>query len=128
MSLALARGVFSTQALNRRFPYNPAVRERVEFAAAWLLLKMIGAMPRPVARFAAARTAAFLLFLRPRLRSAATQNLQLAFPEWSDKQRKAVIRGMVRQLGWMAVEFSRFPRYTKENIEHVVLLEGFENF
>lgn len=35
---------------------------------------------------------------------------------------------MVRQLGWMAAEFARFPRYSKGNIEHTVLLDGFENF
>src|SRR4029077_1724840 len=58
----------------------------------------------------------------------AMANLRLAFPEWSDTQCQTVIRGMVRQLGWMGAEFARFPRYTKENIERVVLLEGFEHF
>ena len=50
------------------------------------------------------------------------------FPEWSKKQRRAAIRGMVRQLGWMGAEFAHFPRYTKENIDRIVLLDGFENF
>jgi KDO2-lipid IV(A) lauroyltransferase len=54
--------------------------------------------------------------------------LQLAFPESSKKQRQAVIWGMVRQLGWMGAEFAHFPRHTRENIERLVLLEGFENF
>ena len=94
----------------------------------WLLLKMIGAMPRPLARFVGARTAAVLFWMRPGLRRAAVENLKLAFPEWSKKQRRAVISGMVRQLGWMAAEFARFPRYTKSNIERTVLLDGFENF
>ena len=35
---------------------------------------------------------------------------------------------MVKQLGWMAGEFSHFPRYTKSNIDRVILLDGFENF
>jgi KDO2-lipid IV(A) lauroyltransferase len=35
---------------------------------------------------------------------------------------------MVRNLGWMAAEFARIPRLTKENIEKVVILEGHENF
>jgi KDO2-lipid IV(A) lauroyltransferase len=114
-----------------RFPgvrYNPPVRERVEYAVAWLLLKKLGAMPRPIARFVGAVTAAFLLWLRPGLRRAATENLRIAFPEWSKKQRRAAIRGMVRQLGWMAAEFAHFPRYTKQNIDRIVLLDGFENF
>ena len=104
------------------------MRERLEYAALWLLLKTIGAMPRPLARFAGARTAALLFWMRPGLRAAATENLKLAFPAWSKKQRRAAIRGMVRQLGWMAAEFAHFPRYTKDNIERSVLLDGFENF
>jgi KDO2-lipid IV(A) lauroyltransferase len=104
------------------------VRERLEYAAVWLLLKIIGAMPRPLARFAGACTAALLFWMRPGLRAAASENLKLAFPTWSKKQRRAAVRGMVRQLGWMAAEFARFPSYTKNNIERTVLLDGFENF
>jgi KDO2-lipid IV(A) lauroyltransferase len=111
-----------------RTRYNPRVRDRLEYAAAWLLLKTIGAMPRPLARFTGARLAAFLLWARPDLHRAAMENLRLAFPEWDKKRRRAVVRGMVRQLGWMGAEFAHFPRYTKQNIERVVLLDGFENF
>jgi KDO2-lipid IV(A) lauroyltransferase len=104
------------------------VRERLEYAALWILLKTIGALPRPLARYAGARTAAFLLWARPGLRRAAMENLRLAFPEWSKKQRRMALRGMVWQLGWMGAEFAHFPRLTKENIERLVLLDGFENF
>jgi KDO2-lipid IV(A) lauroyltransferase len=104
------------------------MRERLEYAAVWLLLKVIGAMPRPLARFVSAETAAVLFDLRPGLQSAAAENLQLAFPDWSTKQQRTVIRGMVKQLGWMAAEFARLPRLTKRNIDSIVLLEGFENF
>jgi KDO2-lipid IV(A) lauroyltransferase len=104
------------------------VQQRLEYAALWLLLKTIGAMPRPLARFVGARTAAILFWMRPSLRAAASENLKLAFPDWSRKQRRAAIRGMVRQLGWMGAEFAHFPRYTKDNVVRIVLLEGFENF
>lgn len=104
------------------------MQHRLEYAALWLLLKIIGVLPRPLARFVGARTAAFLFLLRPGLRAAAAENFQLAFPEWNKKQRRAAIRGMVRQLGWMGAEFAHFPHYTKNNIERTVLIEGFENF
>jgi Kdo2-lipid IVA lauroyltransferase/acyltransferase len=100
----------------------------LEYAAAWLLLKTLGAMPRPLARFVGARTATLLLWMRPGLRRAAMENLRLAFPAWSNKQRGAAIHGMVRQLGWMGAEFAHFPRYSKTNIDRTVLLDGFENF
>jgi KDO2-lipid IV(A) lauroyltransferase len=108
--------------------YNPPVRQRLEYAAAWLLLKTIGAMPRPFARLFSARAAEILFWARPALRRAANENLRLAFPEWSDTRRRVAIRGMVRQMGWMAAEFAHFPSYTTENIDRVVLLDGFENF
>src|ERR1035438_561079 len=85
-------------------------------------------MPRPIARFVGASTAALLLWLRPGLRRAAGDNLRLAFPNWNNKQRRAAIRGMTRQLGWMGAEFAHFPKYTKKNIDRIVLLDGFENF
>jgi len=70
-----------------------------------------------------------LLFsLQPKLRKTAEFNLRLAFPDWTDAQRKDVTRKMVRNLGWMAAEFARLPRLTKANIEDLVILEGHENF
>src|ERR1700687_1147777 len=80
LSLALEERVFSSKARSPCFPYNPRVRERLEYAAAWLLLKTIGAMPRPLARFAGARMAAFLLWARPGLRRAAMEHLSLGIP------------------------------------------------
>src|SRR5258708_19709831 len=85
-------------------------------------------MPRRVARFVGAGMGAFLFGRRAGLGAAAEENLKLAFPAWSKKQRRAAIRGMVRQLGWMAAEFAHFPRPTKHNIDRIVLLDGFENF
>lgn len=35
---------------------------------------------------------------------------------------------MVVQLGWMAGEFSQFPKYSRTNISSIVSLEGHENF
>jgi Kdo2-lipid IVA lauroyltransferase/acyltransferase len=70
-----------------------------------------------------------LLFLvLPKLRKTAEFNLKLAFPGWSEAQRRAVMKGMTRNLGWMAAEFARLPRYTRKNIESVVVLDGHENF
>src|SRR5260221_47255 len=89
---------------------------------------MLGVLPRTVARGFAAGTIRLLLLLLPKMRKTAEFNLRLAFPEWSDAQRRAVLNGMARNLGWMAAEFARLPGYTRENIENVVVLDGHENF
>jgi Kdo2-lipid IVA lauroyltransferase/acyltransferase len=85
-------------------------------------------LPRPLARSLAVAVTRILFALLPKLRKTAELNLRIAFPDWSDAQRKTVIRGMVRNLGWMAAEFARFPKYTKQNIESIVVLDGHENF
>lgn len=104
------------------------MRERLEYAAAWLSLKALGILPRPLARAVGAGFARLAYALRPPLRRAAMFNLRLAFPQWSDVECRRVLRGMVRQIGWMAGEFSQFPRYKRESIEQIVVLDGFENF
>lgn len=109
------------------------VREWLEYAALWMVLKFAGALPRSAARTFGVCLSSVLFALRPKVRRIAKFNLQLAFPDWSDAKRKSVIRGMVRQLGWMAGEFSQFPKYTRgvnarERLEQVVVLDGLENF
>jgi KDO2-lipid IV(A) lauroyltransferase len=104
------------------------MKDWLEYAAVWLLLKKLGFLPRPLARAVAAAMARILYDLSPRLRKTAEANLRIAFPEWSESQRNAVIHAMVRNLGWMAAEFARFPKYSKENIDQLVLLDGNENF
>jgi Kdo2-lipid IVA lauroyltransferase/acyltransferase len=105
-----------------------AMRESLEYAAAWTGLKSLGLLPRPAARFVGASFAAAAYAVRTPLRRAAMFNLRLAFPDWTDAQRKRAIHGMIRQIGWMAGEFSQFPKYTRERIEKIVVVDGFENF
>lgn len=104
------------------------MRERLEYAAAWLLLRGLGVMPRTMARATGAAIARLAFLFRAPLRRTAMTNLRMAFPDWDDAQRRAVIRRLVWHIGWMAGEFSQFPKYTRQNIERVVVLEGFENF
>src|ERR1700690_2693392 len=96
--------------------------EWLQYAVAWTFVKTLGVLPRPISRGLAAAGARALLVLLPKLRKTAEVNLRLAFPEWTDVQRRAVIKKMTRNLGWMAAEFARFPRYTKANIESLVIL------
>jgi KDO2-lipid IV(A) lauroyltransferase len=101
------------------------MKDWLEYAA---VLKGLGFLPRPLARPLAAKVAGILYSLSAKLRKTAETNLCIAFPEWAEPQRDAVIRSMVRNLGWMAAEFARLPKYSRENIEEIVVLDGNENF
>ena len=104
------------------------MKKWLAYAVVWSVLKFTGALPRPLARAMGAGIARMLFVVTPRLRKIAEFNLQLAFPEWTDAQRDATLRGMVRSLGWMAAEFARMPRYNRKNIEEIIVLDGNENF
>jgi Kdo2-lipid IVA lauroyltransferase/acyltransferase len=104
------------------------MKEWLAYAVVWSLLKFTGALPRSVARAIAVGFARVLFTATPKLRKTAEFNLQFAFPQWTETQRGETIRGMVRSLGWMAAEFARMPRYTRKNIEEVMVLDGHENF
>jgi KDO2-lipid IV(A) lauroyltransferase len=104
------------------------MKEWLAYAVVWIVLKIAGALPRRLARALAVAVARILFAATPKLRKTAEFNLKLAFPQWTHAQRAATARGMVRSLGWMAAEFARMPRYTRENIEEVIVLDGQENF
>jgi len=104
------------------------MREWCEYAAVWGVLKFLSVLSRSVSRTFAAGLARFLLACSPRLQHVAMTNLRIAFPDWSDAQRRAVIRGMAQQIGWMAAEFAHFPRLTPQNISQIVSRQGFEHF
>jgi Kdo2-lipid IVA lauroyltransferase/acyltransferase len=104
------------------------MRERFEYASAWIVLKLLGCLPRIMARGVGAIVAMFLFVMRPPLRRAAEFNLRLAFPELPAPARREILRRMVRNLGWLAAEFARLPRYNRSNIEKTMILDGFENF
>jgi KDO2-lipid IV(A) lauroyltransferase len=104
------------------------LKEWLQFALVWICVKTLEVLPRAAARAVAGSGAWLLLLALPKLRKTAEFNLQLAFPEWTGKQRALVLRKMTRNLGWMAAEFARLPRYSAKNIEHTVILDGHENF
>ncbi|HEV7511306.1 MAG TPA: hypothetical protein VGO27_06385 [Candidatus Acidoferrum sp.] len=104
------------------------MKEWAEYAVVRVLLKIIKVLPRQTARPLAASAAHVLFLLSLRLRETAGFNLRLAFPDWTEMQRAKVIRKMTRNLGWMAAEFTCLPKYAKQNIEDVVILDGHKIF
>ena len=104
------------------------MRYRLEFALAWILVKSIGALPRPLARAAGITLAWFVYVLHRKLRRVGRRNLELAFPEKTRPERARILRGVFTCIGRQAAEVCLFPKYTRENVSKTVVYEGFENF
>ena len=104
------------------------MRQRLEYALVWLIVKFLGSLPRPWARAAAISLGWAIYFLHVRLRRVGLRNLALAFPEKSRRERASILRQAFTSLGRQLAELCLFPKYTRENVGKVVVYDGFENF
>jgi Kdo2-lipid IVA lauroyltransferase/acyltransferase len=104
------------------------MRRKLEYAAAWPFIKILGALPRPLARAFGIGLAQAVYLFHVRLRRVGMRNLELALPESSTAQRKRILRGEFTSLGRQLAEVCQFPKYSKENIEQVVVYDGLENY
>lgn len=104
------------------------LRQRLEYAPIWLLMRFTAALPRPLARAHGMFIGWIVYLLLGRLRRVGRRNLEIAFPEKSLKERNRLLRGMYVSLGRLLGEFCLFPRYTRENVSQVAVYQGFENF
>jgi KDO2-lipid IV(A) lauroyltransferase len=85
-------------------------------------------LPRSAARGVGLLIAGVVYHGHLRLRRVGMRNLELAFPEKSERERRKILRGVYRSLGRLLAEFCLFPSYTRENVSQVATYQGFENF
>src|SRR5207249_10659139 len=104
------------------------MRHRLEYALAWLIVKSLRALPRPLARAAGISLGWVNYLLHHRLRSVGIRNLVLAYPEKSCRERTRILRVVFTSLGRQLAEVCLFPKYTRDHIDKVVVYDGFENF
>jgi KDO2-lipid IV(A) lauroyltransferase len=104
------------------------MRRKLEYAAAWPFLKIMGILPRPLARAFAIGIAQLVYLFHFRLRQVGMHNLEMVFPEKSEAEHKKILRGVFTSLGRQLAELCQFPRYTPKNIDEVVVYDGLDNF
>ncbi len=101
---------------------------RIQYSLASLLLGFLGVLPRRAA-LGAGRLLAYVGYAAAaRQRRVARRNLRMALPELSEPERTRIVRGVFRNLGRLLVEFSRFPKLTRDDIEDLVEYEGLEHY
>src|SRR5256885_1573677 len=104
------------------------MRQKFEYLAVLLVVRTLGALPRSFARFIGGVIAYSAYVLHGRLRRVGRKNLKMALPGVTARERKRILRAVFAGLGRQLAEFSRFPKYTRENVTKVAVYEGFENF
>ena len=104
------------------------MRRKLEYAAAWPFIKILGALPRPMARGFAIGLGRIVYLFHGRLRRVGLRNLELALPEKKEAERKRIVRGVFTSLGRQLAELCQFPRYTPEKVDEVVVYDGLDNY
>jgi KDO2-lipid IV(A) lauroyltransferase len=104
------------------------MRRKLEYAAAWPFIKILGVMPRPLSRAFAIGLAQVVYLLHFRLRQVGMRNLAMVFPEKSGAERTRILRGVFTSLGRQLAELCRFPTYTPQNVDEVVVYDGLGNY
>lgn len=104
------------------------MRYRLEYAPVWFVVKVLGVMPRPVSRALGIGAAQLFGLINARLRRVGMRNLEIAFPDKSEAERRKILRGVFTSLGRELSEFCKFPSYTRQNVSRIAVYDGFENY
>ncbi len=102
--------------------------EQIEYWLVLAVVRILGRMPRGLARFFAGGLAWAVYRLFGRLRRVGERNLRLALPQLPADQKEALLCGMYRYLGWQLVEFCRMSGYTAQNTRDWIRTEGREHY
>src|SRR5437899_12608714 len=88
----------------------------VEYTAARAAFAVLGLLPRGVAIMLCSWLMRALPFILTGLRRTGLKNLEIAFPEKSDAERDAILRGTMENLGRVLGELSQIHKYTRERL------------
>ena len=117
------------EASQRELPKDGVtLRETVEFAAVWGLVRGMGLLPRRVARGVGAAIGWVAFRGLGRLRRVGLRNLELAFAGMGAEERERTLARVYRNLGWQLAEFCLMPGYTAEGASRFIRYEGLDNY
>jgi len=102
--------------------------DRLQYWPVVVVVRLLGALPRPLAHAVGIVIGKLVYHLHPRLRHVGRRNLEMAFPEKSPAERHEILRGVYVSLGRLLGEACLFPRYALGNASEIAVYQGFENF
>jgi len=104
------------------------MRQKLEFALVWLLVKLLGLVPRRMARGGGGAIGWLAFAGLSRLRKTGMENLALAFPDKPSAERARILRAMYRNLGWQLAEFCHMSHYSLRQANTFIRYDGLEHY
>jgi KDO2-lipid IV(A) lauroyltransferase len=92
----------------------------LEYALARSILWSLGVLPRRAAIAVGLGIGNLAYHLPGKLRQTGLRNLQIAFPDKSEKERRQLLRGTFASLGRLLGEFSQLPKATPEKLRKLI--------
>jgi KDO2-lipid IV(A) lauroyltransferase len=99
----------------------------LEYLIARTLLTVFGWLPMRAALVVGSRMAGCAYYLSSRLRRTGLRNLDLAFPDSTQEERRRLLRGCFQSLGRLLGIFSQFATGDPKNLQSLIECEGLEH-
>jgi Kdo2-lipid IVA lauroyltransferase/acyltransferase len=106
---------------------KPGLQTDFEYLIARVLLKAFGLLPLRLAVRLGGALAGLVYYLPGKLRRVGETNLKLAFPELSDQQRLALLKGSFQSLGRLFGVFSHFDGKNEKALHELIRCEGLDH-
>jgi len=104
-----------------------SVTDRLRGAAAAALIAASRALPRTSAMQLAAGTGRSIAKLSGPRTAVALQNLRIAFPQWREPERRAVLEAAYANIGRAFIEFANLGTWDNRQLQDLADVEGWEN-
>lgn len=95
----------------------------LEFTAARAALFTLGLLPRKAAISVSSWIMRSVPLILRELDRTGMRNLEIAFPEKSEKERREILRGTMNSLGRVLGELSQFRKFTRERLAEIIDFE-----
>ena len=99
----------------------------LEYLVAYSLLAIFGWLPMRLALFAGSWMGRGGYYFSSRLRRTGRRNLELAFPELTQPERRRLLRGCFENLGRLLGVFSQFTAANTQTLRSLIECEGLEH-
>ncbi|HZE71610.1 MAG TPA: lysophospholipid acyltransferase family protein [Pyrinomonadaceae bacterium] len=96
------------------------LRIKLEYLLARSLVTSMGILPRGLALRVGEALGRLGYFFTGRLRRTGERNLQIAFPELTDEERRRLLVRSFESLGRLLAEFSQFPKLRAEQLRQLI--------